>query len=154
MLTVLIIFAIAGASLITGLLFVFSNCVMQAFAEMPEGEGMRAMQLINRKILNPVFLGLFMGTTVVCVVVVILAGVQRPPGYGFAIAGALCYLAGPFAITATRNVPLNNALDGSPLDTDDGRAMWQRYLRDWTRWNHVRVVIGTGAIILLSVALV
>jgi uncharacterized membrane protein len=149
----LIIIAIAGAGLIAGLLFVFSNCVMQSFREMPEGEGMRAMQIINRRIQNPVFLAVFLGTTGVCIAVIFIALIARPTGFVFAVAGAACYLLGGFVLTALRNVPLNNQLDRAAIDTDEGRELWTRYLRDWTRWNHVRVVLCVAAVVLLATAL-
>jgi uncharacterized membrane protein len=151
--TPLTIAALTGSGLIAGLLFVFSNCVMRSLAEMPAGEGMRAMQLINRKILNPVFLGIFMGTTLVCLALIALAAINRPPGFAFAIAGAACYVVGGFGITAARNVPLNNELDEASIDSDAARALWERYLRDWTRWNHIRVILCTLAMPLLALSL-
>lgn len=149
----LIIIAITGAGLIGGLLFVFSNCVMHSLQDMPDGEGMRAMQIINRRILNPVFLAVFLGTTGVCISVITMALVKRPAGFYFAVAGAGCYLLGGFAITAICNVPLNNRLDKASIDTDEGRELWTRYLRDWTRWNHIRTVLCTAAMVFLALAL-
>lgn len=154
MLNVLIVIAVVGAGQVTGILFIFSNCIMQSLAEMPGGEGMRAMQLINRKIQNPLFFLLFMGTTAVCVAIIVLSLMQKPDGYAWAIAGAAGYIIGPFGITPAKNVPLNNALDRADIDTDEGQALWQHYLRVWVRWNHIRTAIGTAAAVLLAIALV
>ena len=153
LLEIFIIVALVGSGLNGGLFFIFSNCVMGSFEEMPDGEGMRAMQIINRRILNPMFLGVFAGTALVSLVVVVLAVMDRPPGSGFAVAGAACYLLGGFGVTAVGNVPLNNRLDQASIDTERGRMLWKRYLRDWTRWNHVRTVFCIAAVPLLALAL-
>ena len=126
---------------------------MRSFEEMPDGEGMRAMQIINRRILNPMFLGVFAGTALVSLAVIVLAVLERTPGFGFAVAGAACYLVGGFGVTAVGNVPLNNRLDEASIDTESGRTLWKRYLRDWTRWNHVRTVFCIAAVPLLALAL-
>jgi len=52
--TTIQVIAVAGSGLMAGLFFVFSFSVMDALAQMPTSEGMKAMQLINRTILNPV----------------------------------------------------------------------------------------------------
>ena len=148
-----IIVALVGAGLNGGLFFIFSNCVMRSFEEMPDGEGMRAMQIINRRILNPMFLGVFAGTALVSLAVIVLALLERTPDFGFAVAGAACYLVGGFGVTAVGNVPLNNRLDEASIGTDRGRTLWKRYLRDWTRWNHVRTVFCIAAVPLLALAL-
>ena len=45
----IVISAIAGASLVAGLLFDFSNLIMRALAELTPEHGMVAMQQINKK---------------------------------------------------------------------------------------------------------
>ncbi len=48
-----------------GIFFAFSSFVMKALAGVPSAEGIGAMQSINVVVLNPSFLGAFMGTAVV-----------------------------------------------------------------------------------------
>lgn len=55
------------------------------------------------------------------------------------------YLVGVLGVTGVVNVPLNDALDA-------GRVAWADYRVRWTRWNHVRLVAGTGSLALLLVA--
>jgi uncharacterized membrane protein len=45
--TSILVMAITGAGLITGLLFSFSNFVMRALADLPNDKGMFAMQRVN-----------------------------------------------------------------------------------------------------------
>ena len=52
--------AALGCALMAGLFFSFSVAVMGALARIQPPEGIRAMQSINRVILNPLFLGVFL----------------------------------------------------------------------------------------------
>lgn len=146
------IVAIAGGAMVTGLLFAFSNCVMQALAELPSEYGIRAMQEINKKILNPIFFIAFFGTPLACLLVAVLT---LSDAYQFhallLLLGAISYLIGPLGVTLKCNVPLNNTLEA--LKPSDGEEFWARYLADWQRWNHIRTFIGLVSIVLLSAGL-
>lgn len=58
--------AALGSGLIAGVFFAFSNFVMKALSRVPSAEGLAAMQSINVMVLNPLFLGVFMGTAALC----------------------------------------------------------------------------------------
>ena len=74
-LRLLVIAAVVGSGLVTGVLFAFSLVVMRALREMPPATGMAAMQRINVLILTP----LFLGTALLCVGIAALAwGLAHP----------------------------------------------------------------------------
>lgn len=140
-----VVVAIVGAGVVTGLLFAFSNFVMKALADMPPEQGMFAMQRINQRILNPIFFLLFFGTPLACGVLLIIAiGNNALPGYSWLMWGAGLYLVGPFGITISRNVPLNNELAG--LVPNEADSFWPLYQRDWQFWNHIRSYLGVISI--------
>ncbi len=56
--------ALLGSALVGGIFFAFSSFVMKALARVPSAEGIGAMQSINVVVLNPSFLGAFIGTAV------------------------------------------------------------------------------------------
>ncbi len=56
--------ALLGSALIGGVFFTFSNFVMKALARVPSAEGIAVMQSINVVVINPSFMGAFMGTAV------------------------------------------------------------------------------------------
>lgn len=144
--------AVAGAGLVTGLLFAFSNFVMRALADLEPAQGMLAMQRINERILNPLFLLFFLGTPLLCLAIGVHGLVHMSePGSGLLFTGALLYLVGPLGITVLRNVPLNDELAAVP--PAEGAALWARYQVDWQRWNHVRTYLGLTSILLLCVGL-
>ena len=72
--------ALLGSALVGGIFFAFSSFVMKALARVPSAEGIAAMQSINVVVLNPSFLGAFIGTAVLSLVAggLALAGWDRP----------------------------------------------------------------------------
>ena len=141
--------AITGAGVVTGLLFAFSNFVMSALADLPNEKGMYAMQRINEDILNPIFFAFFFGTPILCLLIIALTALESAAdGHRLLIAGAICYLAGPFGITVLFNVPLNNEL--MQAGPDEANDAWPSYMKRWQRWNHIRTYVGVVSIVLLS----
>jgi uncharacterized membrane protein len=148
---VLTIAAALGSGLIAGLFFVFSNTIMKALGRLPASEGIAAMNSINLVILNPVFLGVFLGTGAICALLTVSSLLRwQNPGTGYVVAGAAIYLIGSLLLTMVFNVPMNNALAASPTDTD----LWANYLSNWTFWNHIRAAASFASAALLSIALV
>ena len=153
MMTFLTIAAVTGAGVVTGLLFSFSNFVMQALAKLPNEQGMFAMQQINEKIINPIFVAIFLGTPLFCLIIGVNAFIEiQSPGSLFLLVGSVLYLLGPFGITVLFNVPLNNRLAEATIE--NAEEEWPPYQVRWQRWNHIRTYIGMMSIILLSAGLV
>lgn len=133
-----VLFCGIGCAVNGGLFFVFSNTIMTAFSRITPVQSIAAMRSINRVILNPVFFFLFFGTALACLLAVILA--LRGAESLSAVFGGLIYLIGCFMVTVVRNVPLNDRLERIASESPEAENFWQVYLKDWTRWNHVRTV--------------
>ena len=148
----LILLALVGSALMAGLFFIFSTTVMAALARLPHAEGIRAMQSINRVIINPWFLGSFLGTAVVSLVIGLLALTGRSEFGSFWLLSASClYLFGTFFYTVVKNVPLNDQLED--VSEDNAAEFWQFYLHVWTRYNHHRTVASVLAVVLYAIGL-
>ena len=148
----IIVLAILGAGVVTGLLFAFSNFVMSALAQLSDEHGMLAMQKINEKIINPIFLLFFLGTPILAGIIAIGCAMDlRANGSLMLLAGAIGYLVGPFGITMLFNVPLNNRL--AKADACASSELWADYQIRWQRWNHLRTYIGVASIVLLAAGL-
>ena len=77
----LILLTALGSALMAGTFFAFSNFVMPALGKLPAEQGLAAMQSINRVVLNPLFLSVFVGTAVAAAILaagVIVSGVAAP----------------------------------------------------------------------------
>src|SRR4051812_31283205 len=138
--------AALGCGLIAGVFFAFSTFVMQALDRLPPGEGMAAMQSINVVVLNPMFLGAFLGTAVLCVVALIFSFLHWNEASAIYLSlGSVLYLVGTLFVTIAFNVPRNNALALLAPTDPNASQLWARYISSWTRWNHVRTAAAVAA---------
>lgn len=136
---ILAIVAALGSGAIGGVFFAFSSFVMRALGRLPVEQGLAAMQSINATVINPHFLGGFLGTAVISLAAIGVAGLRwGEPGATLHATGGALYFVGTFLVTMGRNVPLNTALDQVTPTDADAAAAWEEYLRRWTIWNHVR----------------
>jgi uncharacterized membrane protein len=141
----LLIIAALGAGLVAGFFFSFSFVVMGSLARLPPAQGIAAMNAINVVVLNPWFFGAFFGTALVSIVIAVLAFMPWGAASALMLGGAGLYLVGAIWVTMAFNVPLNNALAKADAGSEAGLALWQRYLRVWTAWNHVRTAAPLAA---------
>ena len=152
--TVAVILVLLGSAVIGGVFFAFSSFVMKALARVPPAEGIAAMQSINVVVINPTFLGTFMGTAVLSLLVAALAikgwGTPSAP---FFLAGALLYLVGTFLITGLGNVPLNERLAALSTTEPEAAAVWGHYLNRWTLLNTIRTVAAGAAALMFTLGL-
>ena len=94
-----------------------------------------AMTAINRAIINPWFMLIFVGAFVMPAVAAVIAISSGHRGAGWLIASAVIYLAGVLGVTGSVNVPLNVA-----LDRDSQRAEFERR---WVWFNTLRTIAAT-----------
>lgn len=150
----LLCFSAIGCGLLAGLYFAFSAFIMTALGRIEQVHGVSAMNAINSTILRSLFMPFFFGTTVASATLVIISLFHRTdPGATAMLAGGLIYVAGMFLCTIVFNVPLNNALAAVDPASGAAAAVWARYLKEWTLWNHVRTVSCTAASALYVIAL-
>jgi uncharacterized membrane protein len=143
-----------GCGLIAGVFFAFSAFVMKALASLPPAQGIAAMQCINVAVLNTLFLGTFLGTAVVCIILAAFSLLSwQKTGTGYLLAGSAMYLIGAVLVTGMFNVPRNEALAVVDPATADAAQLWTGYVTGWTTWNHVRTAAALAAAALLTVAL-
>ena len=150
---VLILVAIIGSGLIAGVFFAFSTFVMKALSRLTVKEGIRAMQAINITVLNPWFLGVFFGTAVVCIVLLVWSIINwQQTNSAYLIAASLFYLVCCFMVTGVFNVPRNEVLAKVDANSTDSENIWNSYIETWTTWNHVRTIASAIAVIFFALA--
>jgi len=152
--TALLWFSAIGTGLIGGLFFAFSTFIMTALGRIEPPAGIQAMNSINAVIVRSLFMPVFLGTTLTSAVLAVIGLAHlREPGGTAMLVGGIVYVLGMFGCTMRLNVPLNNALAKVYPNTAAGAAIWGSYLKDWTRWNHVRTVASIAAAALFTYAL-
>ena len=144
--TVLTIIAALGCAVIGGIFFAFSTFIMNAFSQLPPPQGISAMQNINRVILRSLFIPVFLGTALLCGILVVLALLNSSnPAGSLLVIGSLLYIVGTFLVTILFNVPRNNKLETTVANDPTSLPIWEDYLSRWTAWNHVRTVAALTA---------
>ena len=139
-----------GSAAVGGVFLAFSTFVLHALRQLPAAQGLEAMQSVNRSALRAPFLTAF-GGTAAAAVAVLAAAPSAGQGRAAALAaGSALYLVGVGALTAVRNVPLNNSLAVLDPRAPASAAAWSGYVRRWGRWNALRAVAGlAGAAVLV-----
>jgi uncharacterized membrane protein len=135
-----------GCAVMAGVFFAFSTSVMTALGKVPGPSGIAVMQSINLAIVNPLFLGVFLGTGITCFVAIVACLMHWSlPGMPWMAGGAVLYLGGSFLVTMLCNVPRNNVVAQLDPAEPEAIAIWRDYLTTWTAWNHVRTVASLAA---------
>ena len=139
-----------GCGVVAGVFFAFSTSVMKALGKLPAEHGITAMQAINVIIVNPLFLGVFLGTAIACAISLLACLMwYESPGRLWTLSGGTLYLVGSFLVTMWFNVPRNNTLARLTATAPESAVVWKEYLGAWTAWNHVRTVASLAAAVLL-----
>jgi len=137
------------SALLAGFYLAFSLTIMPSLARLPDRTLVTTMQTVNRVIVRPGFVVLFLGAPTVAVVALVLALVKGATVLAVAV-GALLQVAS-IATTVIVNIPLNTALDrADPDDADDIVRARAAFERPWVRAHLVRTACTTaGAVALL-----
>lgn len=151
---ILLWFSALSVGLMAGLYFAFSAFVMAAFASIERAAGVAAMNAINRVILRSAFMPIFLGSSLAGAALAVIGVLQRgtPGAMEMAVGGAV-YVVGMTGVTMAANVPLNNALAATDPTREADAPVWDGYLIRWTRWNHVRTLASTAALVLFILAI-
>jgi uncharacterized membrane protein len=152
---VLIITAVLTA-LIGGLFYAYSCSVVLGLGKLSDAEYLKAMQNINREILNPVFFLSFMGTAILLPLSAFLFRGHQSV-FIFLLLATLAYLIGVFGVTAVGNVPMNDALDKFDISNStilEIKQMRANFESRWNFLNNIRTIFSVISIILVACACV
>lgn len=136
-----------------GVYFAFSTFVMASLARLGPA-GATAMNAMIVDIVKSLFMPVFILTTLTSALLAVM-GMLRwgQPGSVAMLVGGVLYVLGMFVVTMVFNQPHNDALAAVDPASTGGAALWARYLREWTFWNHVRTIASTAsfALFILSI---
>ncbi|KUO22811.1 anthrone oxygenase family protein [Streptomyces dysideae] len=151
---VLTVLGVLGTGLVAGVFCAFSTFVMRGLAALPPAQGVAAMNSINVAAVRPPFMLVFVGSAVLCSVLAVVTFVLWPDeGRVELLLGSALFLFGSFGVTMVANVPRNDALLRMDPGTPEAAAYWPTYVREWTGWNHVRMVASAAAAVSYLLAL-
>ena len=112
------------------------------------------MQSINVVVLNRSFLGTFMGTAAIALLLIVLSLMQwGTVASPFFLMGAVLYFVGTFVVTIAGNVPLNNRLAAAVPD-ENAVPLWKHYLERWTQFNALRTIAAIASALTITIGLI
>jgi uncharacterized membrane protein len=130
-----------------GVFFTYQNSVLPGLGALDDRAFAKAMNSMNRAILNAAFMLFFVGSMIALAAAAIIGFVNGGGLAAWLYAGAaVVYQVGVIFVTGGVNVPLNNALAAD----NDRRAFEAR----WVRWNLVRTLAVIVAFALAIAALI
>ncbi|MEU9211432.1 anthrone oxygenase family protein [Streptomyces sp. NPDC048415] len=151
---VLTVLGVLGCGVMAGVFCAFSTFVMRGIAQLPPAQGVATMNAINVSAMRPPFMLVFLGSAGVCAVLAVVTFVLLPDdGAVELLLGSALYLFGSFGVTVVANVPRNDALMKMDPGTPEAAVCWVSYVREWTKWNHVRAVAAAAAAVSYTLAL-
>lgn len=155
--TIILVLAILSTGLMAGIFFTWTNAVTPGIGKLSDMGYLRALQSMNRVILNTSFRIVFIGA-VIAVALVPLFYYQTSPNYIFwtFIAVFIIYWIGVFAVTFLGNIPLNRMLDNTNLETisiENAKTLRMAIETKWNNLNLIRTITSTISFLLLILSL-
>ena len=154
--TIVLAFAILLIGIMAGIFFTWSNAVKPGIGKLSDIEYLRALQAMNRVILNKAFIGIFLGA-VIAVTVVPIAHFKLFPDniFWLFIITLATYWIGVFGVTVLGNVPLNELLDEINLESitlEEIKALRTSIEVKWNNLNLIRSISSGITFLLLIVS--
>lgn len=136
-----------------GLFFAWEISVIPGTKKVSDTTYIETMQAINRAIINPAFMVIFMGTLLMQIISVYQFRGTSP--FWWMLAATLIYAAGTVGVTMLGNVPLNDSLDATRLadfSSEQIESIRSSYERPWNWLHTVRTFFAVISFTLMQLA--
>lgn len=156
---ILLIFSTLLCSLVAGFLFAFAVVAMPGIRNLGNRQFLEAFKVMDRVIQNnqPIFMIVWIGSVLAIVATAVSAIWQLEGADRLLIfLASASYLFGVQAPTARINIPLNNHLQSTDLDSlseSEIAETREGFEPRWNRWNGIRTVFAVLTSALLIVVL-
>jgi uncharacterized membrane protein len=139
--TILLILTTLFSGLMAGLFYSWSISVTPGLAKIGDENYLKAFQSMNRAIINPVFLIVFMGLVIMLLMLTYLYYNSPAPSQSwFIISAMVIYLLGVMAVTIFGNIPMNNTLEVLQIETINHEQMTSFRLGFESKWNKLNMI--------------
>ncbi len=150
--------SILSTGLMAGIFFTWSNAVKPGIGKLSDLEYLKALQSMNRVILNiPFKIVFFVSIISVALVPLIYFDLYPNNIFWLFIFSLVSYWVGAFSVTVFGNIPLNKKLDNSNLKSISSQKI--KLLREsieskWNNLNLIRTISSFITFLLLVLALI
>ncbi len=154
--TIILATAILLTGLMAGIFFTWSNAVKPGIGKLSDLEYLRALQSMNRVILNKAFIGIFLGAIIAVALVPVFHFKLFPNNiFWLFILALVTYWVGVFGVTVFGNIPLNEILDRINLESitpEEIKALRTSIEVKWNNLNLIRSISSGITFVLLIIS--
>lgn len=139
-----------------GLCFTWSNAITTGIGRLNDPGYLMSFQQMNRTIINPLFLLVFFGPSIVGAINLYLFKNAPSPLIWSLTLGIAIYFFGVVMVTIFGNVPLNEVLDKTDLNSasiEELRQLRERFEVKWNRLHLIRTLSSIISFLLLLIGL-
>ena len=143
--------------LTAGLCFTWSNAVTPGIGNLSDIAYLKAFQQMNRAILNPTFLLVFMGPSLFHLYNVLFLKSGSNTMFWLITAAAALYILGIVLVTIFGNVPLNDMIDKVDLkiiSTEAAENLRSTFKNKWNTFHLIRTLSSCISFLLLLISIV
>jgi len=142
--------------LTAGLCFTWGNAVTPGIGRLDDLGYLHAFQQMNRAILNPIFIIIFMGPTITHIANIFLFKSGNISLFWLVLAAAILYLVGLVLMTVLGNVPLNEMIDKVDLLSASPEELSQlrnKFEVKWNQFHRIRTITTSISFGLLIISI-
>ena len=140
--TIILASAILLTGLMAGIFFTWSNAVKPGLGKLSDIEYLRALQSMNRVILNNAFKLIFLGAIITVALVPVFYFNLYPKNiFWLFILTLIIYWVGVFGVTISGNIPLNEILDKTNLESISQEEIKALRTRIEVKWNNFNFIV-------------
>lgn len=151
---ILLFLSVFLSSLITDLLYGYACSVNPGLSKLTDAEYLRAMQSINKEILNPFFFVSFIGTLIILPVTTFYSKSHSSSVcFYLLLASSLSYLIGVIGVTAFGNIPLNNSLEKFDVLSANASELTKYRTTFESGWNRFHIIRTLFAVLTTALAI-
>ena len=154
--TIILALAILLTGLMAGIFFTWSNAVKPGIGKLSDIEYLRALQSMNRAILNNAFKIIFLGAIIAVALVPVFYFNLYPKNiFWLFVFTLVIYWIGVFGVTVSGNIPLNEILDKTNLESirpEEIKTLRKSIEVKWNNFNLIRCISSGITFILLIVS--
>ena len=154
--TIILALAILLTGLMAGIFFTWSNAVKPGIGKLSDIEYLTALQSMNRVILNNAFKIIFLGAIIAVALVPVFYFNLYPRNiFWLFVFTLIIYWIGVFGVTVSGNIPLNEILDKTNLESitsEEIKILRKSIEVKWNNFNLIRCISSGITFILLIVS--
>lgn len=143
--------------LTAGLCFTWGNAVTPGIGRLDNLGFLHAFQQMNRAIINPIFIVVFMGPLITHIANIFLFKSATPTVFWLILSASILYIVGLVLVTIFGNVPLNEMIDKVDLlsaSPEELATLRDNFEVQWNRFHNIRTVTTSLSFALLILSIV